>query len=384
MKRLDFVYFDAGGGHRAAANALRMVIGEQGRPWEVNLVHLQDVLDPLDVFRKLTGLRLQDIYNLMLERGWTLGSPQLTRLMHIPIRLYHRPSVALLETLWRQRRPDLVVSLVPNFNRALGESVRRALPGAPFVTVLTDLADYPPHFWFERQEQFLVCGSPRAAQQARAMGHAPERVFETSGMMLHPRFYQPVTVDRAAERERLGLHPECPTGLILYGGHGSSKVLRIFDRLESAGPDLQLIILCGHNQELRRALEAKKGRLAKHVVGFTDEVPYYMRLSDFFIGKPGPASISEALTMKLPVIVERNAWTLPQERYNADWVVENGVGLVVHSFDRIERAVRQLLDPAAFARMRANAAGMRIRAVYEVPEILERLLNRPNSAGLPE
>ncbi len=49
-----------------------------------------------------------------------------------------------------------------------------------------------------------------------------------------------------------------------------------------------------------------------------------MHASDFFIGKPGPGSISEALAMKLPVIVERNAWTLPQERYNADWVTERG------------------------------------------------------------
>ena len=31
-----------------------------------------------------------------------------------------------------------------------------------------------------------------------------------------------------------------------------------------------------------------------HVVGFTSEIPYYMVLSDFFIGKPGPGSISEA------------------------------------------------------------------------------------------
>ena len=63
--------------------------------------------------------------------------------------------------------------------------------------------------------------------------------------------------------------------------------------------------------------------------GFTSQVPFYMAISDFFIGKPGPGSVSEAVAMKLPVIVERNAWTLPQERYNADWILENHLGLVV-------------------------------------------------------
>ena len=57
-----------------------------------------------------------------------------------------------------------------------------------------------------------------------------------------------------------------------------------------------------------------------------------MHLADFFIGKPGPGSISEAIAMKLPVIVERNAWTLPQERYNADWVLEQGAGFVLPNF----------------------------------------------------
>ncbi len=75
MKKIDFVFFDAGGGHRSAADALRLVIQQQQRPWEVRLVNLQELLDSLDVFRKLTGRRLQDIYNLMLKKGWTLARP---------------------------------------------------------------------------------------------------------------------------------------------------------------------------------------------------------------------------------------------------------------------------------------------------------------------
>ena len=62
------------------------------------------------------------------------------------------------------------------------------------------------------------------------------------------------------------------------------------------------------------------------VEGFTKEVPRYMQLADYFIGKPGPGSVSEALAMKLPVIVESNAWTLPQERYNGEWVRERASG----------------------------------------------------------
>ena len=122
-KRLDFVFFDAGGGHRSAANALKAVIEQQGRPWEIRLVNLQEILDPLDIFRKYTGIRMQDVYNVMLQKGWTLGSAQMTALMHGLIRLYHRGQVRLLKEFWKQGERDLVVSLIPNFNRALRESL---------------------------------------------------------------------------------------------------------------------------------------------------------------------------------------------------------------------------------------------------------------------
>jgi UDP-N-acetylglucosamine:LPS N-acetylglucosamine transferase len=55
-----------------------------------------------------------------------------------------------------------------------------------------------------------------------------------------------------------------------------------------------------------------------HVVGFRPEVKRWMSLADYFIGKPGPGSLSEAVHMRLPVVTIRNAWTMPQERYNTD------------------------------------------------------------------
>lgn len=374
MDKLDFVFFDAGGGHRAAATALCLLIARQNRPWEVRLVNLQELLDPLDLARKWFGTRLQDVYNLFLKKRWTLGSPQLLRLLQAIIRLYHRQEVDLLERYWQTRKPDLVVSFVPHFNRALCESLSRACPGTPFVTVLTDLADYPPHFWIERQRQYLVCGTDKAVAQALALGHTRERVFRVSGMILHPRFYEPIPVEREAERRKLGLDPSLPTGLLLFGGQGSPVMADIVRRLDRSGLDLQLVAICGHNDRLRRRLAAMKTRFPLCVEGFTNQVPYYMHLSDFFIGKPGPGSISEALAMKLPVIVERNAWTLPQERYNADWILEHGVGIVVPTFRRITRAVTELLQPGRLAALRARAAALNNRAVFELPEILARIL----------
>jgi len=373
MKILDFIFFDAGGGHRAAANALRQVMERQQRPFEIRMVNLQELLDSLDVFRKVTGVRLEDVYNLMLKKGWTLGAGQLTAGMHLLIRMFHGPAVRMLERFWRESRPDMVVSLVPNFNRALGESLKRALPGVPLATILTDIADYPPHFWMERQDQHFICGSDRAVAQALAMGHPEAKVHRVSGMILNPQFYEidPLRpAQRAEARASLGFDPAQPVGLVLFGGQGAAEMLEIARSL----PDRQLVLMCGHNRNLATRLEALPRRAPVFIEGFTQEVPRYMQLADYFIGKPGPGSLSEAVAMRLPVIVERNAWTLPQERFNAEWISEQGIGVVLPNFRRIARVVDEMLEPAAYARFRAATERLHNRAVFEIPDILESIL----------
>jgi hypothetical protein len=371
---LDFVYFDAGGGHRSAALALQSVIASGRYEWNVRLINLQEVLDELDVFRKITGIRLQDIYNLVLAKGWTLGSSYLLPMMHAVIRIYHPAQVRVLTKFWQKQNPDMVVSLVPNFNRALYQSLQKSLPGTPYVTILTDLADYPPHFWIEKgQAQWFICGTKRAAAQASKAGHPSDRIALTSGMILRPDFYQQQTCDREAERSRLGLDSHLPTGLVMFGGEGSNVMFSIAERLGNSSADLQLIMMCGRNTKLKERLQSLKTRNKIFVEGFTKDIPHFMYLSDFFVGKPGPGSISEALKMNLPVILERNAWTLPQERYNADWVREQGVGIVLDNFRDVEKAVQELLQDGKLGEMRGNLAQMDNQAVFEIPAILETI-----------
>jgi len=344
-------------------------------------MNLQDVLDPLDIFRRFTGIRMQDIYNLLLAKGWTLGSTYLLPMMHAIIRAYHKDQVKLLSDYWRRNTPDMVVSLVPNFNRALYASLQRECPDVPFITVLTDFADFPPHFWMERQPgQYFICGTTRAVEQANRIGHPASRIFPVSGMILRPQFYDTQSCDLAQERLRLCLSPELPTGLVLFGGEGSNVMYSIAERLGNSSLDLQLIMICGRNQKLKQRLEDLTTRNKLFIEGFTREVPYYMHLSDFFIGKPGPGSISEALKLGLPAIVERNSWTLPQERYNADWLREHDAGIVLSNFRQIENAVRQLLINGNLQKMKQRISRMDNRAVFEVPRILQKVLAEHSAA----
>ena len=390
--RIDLIFINAGGGHRASAAGLKSILEQQQRPWDVHTINLREVLEPIDLVRKVTRIRVEDFYNRLLRHGLTIGSGRMLRVAQLLIRRMHVRATAMLQRYWTENPPDLVVSVIPNFNREIFEGLRSAdkaldRPPTPVVTILTDLADYPPHFWIERQEQYLICGTEAAMNQALAMGHRKDRVFRTSGMIVRPEFYNRPPIALVQERARLGLRPDLPTGLVMFGGYGSRQMLTIARRVAAAGLKTQLIFMCGHNRQLAEKIAELELPFPYHIEGFSDDIPRFMQLADYFVGKPGPGSISEALVMGLPVVVERNSWTMVQERFNTDWIVENHLGVVLHSFAEVGAGILPMLDPDRLAAFREHVSLINNRAIFEIPEILAHLIaNRPasrRSIGLP-
>ncbi|HLU02315.1 MAG TPA: glycosyltransferase [Advenella sp.] len=368
-KNIDLIYFNAGGGHRASARALEAVLKNSHPHWNVRLVNLFEVLDSRQVYKRVTGVAPEEFYNRQLAKGWTMAMTPELRILQAFIRLTHQVMVKRLQEHWMETEPDMVVSLVPNFNRAMYESLVSSLPGVPYVTILTDLADNAPHFWIEKnQQQHFICGTDKALEQARAAGHPESHIHASSGMLLHPDFYKKPEIDRREQLIAAGFDPDKPVGLVMFGGHGSKTMIKIAKQLS----DVQMIYICGHNAALAKKIGKMQTRAHKLVEGFTTQMPLFMEMADFFIGKPGPGSISEAIRKDMPVIIVCNKWTMIQERYNGEWVTKNRLGIVLPSFAKINAAVHHLLDNLDSYRERVKAQDN--QAVFEVPDILSRIL----------
>ena len=162
----------------------------------------------------------------------------------------------------------------------------------------------------------------------------------------------------------------------MFGGHGSAAMLEIAKRVDESSVDVQLIFLCGHNVELSgkiRSLQLTKPAL---IEDFTTRVEYFMSLADVFIGRAGPGSISEALQFGLPLIVEDKSRTMPQERYNPQWLTEKRLGIAVRDFGEIATAIEQLLEKSLFAEFRENVSNCNNYAIFEVPLILDQIATR--------
>jgi hypothetical protein len=367
---------DAGGGHRAAATALADAAAQQRRPFRLRVVNVQEVLAPFDFIGRLTGRSMEQQYNWLISSQQTRWLVPMLRVYQWLIRRLRGPLARQMAAGLRERPPALVVSLFPNMNAVLRDAVRLSGAGCGFWVVLTDLADFPRHFWMETGLDRVVVGSQRAVEQAREVGLPPQVVVRASGMVLNPRFY-PRAQAAARERARreLGLPAQAFVGTLLFGGKGSSEMLPLSRALLEAVPEAHFVAICGNNPALFESLAEVEagagGRL--HRVGFTRQVADYLAASDLLVTKPGPGSLSEAFHQGVPVVVTCNKSTIPQECFNAGWVEESGLGLVVESWKEMAPAVAALArDEARLARLRANVAALpENRAVYEVLDWIE-------------
>jgi hypothetical protein len=93
---IDVIFFDAGGGHRASATALKSVLEARYRSCQVRMVNLRDVLEPIDFIRRFSGIRLEDLYNGLLRYGLTIAASSTLPILHLIIRRTHSRQVSLL------------------------------------------------------------------------------------------------------------------------------------------------------------------------------------------------------------------------------------------------------------------------------------------------
>jgi UDP-N-acetylglucosamine:LPS N-acetylglucosamine transferase len=374
--RVFVLYTEGGGGHRSVATALserlRSAFG-----WEVVVVNAyRDVDTYVDLFRILTGRPVDDLYNEMLKHFIPTYVPwqffhAFANLVRLNKLIYGRRASRKLERYWRREQPDLVVSVMPWVNDMVANSVRRARPGVPFVTVMTDYDECSRGMWFSPSLHYVICSSSKAARRAALRGIPREGILTVPGVVVSSAFCEAADEDRDETRARLGLEPGVPAGLVMYGRQGASRMIEVARAMTRAEYPFQLMFVCGHDDSTAAAIRALPTPYPKAVFGYVDEVHRYMRAADFFVSKPGPSSIAEALAIGLPMVLDFDWRTMLQDRYNAMWAAESGVALLSRGLGRLPKTVGALLDGYDGYRAAAQAASGG-QALPEVTALLER------------
>lgn len=364
MKRALILFSDTGGGHRAAAEAIRDAMAVR---------YAKDVsVEMVDVFRTYSPFPFKympEMYPWIINRSktsWGMGY-KLTNTSNSVKLLSSGVYVSIekgLRRMLHEHPADVIVSVHSVLTRPSMEALLRFDKRPPFITVVTDLVS-THRFWFDRRVDRCLVPTQAAYETGLECNLRPDQLRVT-GLPVHHLFAERLT-DKGSARSELGWQPDLPTILMVGGGEGMGPLYQTARALNSQRLKCQLVIIAGRNQELREKLQSESWNQPTHIYPFVTNMPVLMAAADVLLTKAGPATISEACIAGLPMILYD---AIPgQETGNIDFVVENEAGVFAPTTPEVMTTLTQWLaeGSAGLQRRSDNARRLgRPNAVWDI------------------
>ena len=351
MKKILITYATAGIGHKKAACAIKKAYDEMGRrDTEVTVI---DALDYTPDFFKWSYLQLYLLAVNKLSTLWGI-SYYLTdnKVLNVVIAQLRRVNNWLnsrrFERYLIDTKPDVIISTHFFASEVIADLKARALIGSSLITVVTD---YRLHaWWVVKPTDTYVVGCEDTRQDLLGWGVDDKRIH-VIGIPAEPVFSKPVVKNEA--RACLGLRQDIFTVLVIGGGFGVGPIEDIVKTVTSLKRELQVVVICGHNEDLCHKIEAIRNvsPVPVKVLGFVDNVHEYMAAADILISKSGGITVTESLARELPMIIIS---PIPgQETGNASVLTKNRAAIQLKSVAELSEALeRCAADPLKIEAMK--------------------------------
>lgn len=373
-KRVLFLLSDTGGGHRAAANAIQAAMQQRyPQRYHFNIV---------DVFKCCATFPYQYMplfYPLWVtysgitwQMGYVLTDGRLRSRFFLDA-TYPRWRPKLIAMLQKQQ-PDIIVCTHSLINRAVLRALDELPERIPFVTVVTDLVSTPVS-WYQPDCDLCLVPTPEAYQRGLAVGMQPQQM-QITGLPVHPDFVQHLG-DQQTAREQLGWLPNKTSVLLVSGGDGMGPVFKTVQAINEQGLDIQLAIVAGRNERLKRQLSQLNWQQPTYIYPFVDYMATLMAASDILITKAGPATIAEASVAGLPMILSGR---VPgQEDGNVRHVVNNRAGVFAPKPAMVADYLRAWLNSDPSVHQAFSAASQQLaqpHAAWHVADAIHGVLQK--------
>ena len=369
MTRILFLMSDTGGGHRAAAEAIRDGLYAK---------YGQDQIDAelLDVFRLSTFPMnfAPELYPLLVnhsKKSWEVSyklsntkrrAAMLSRTMYLA-------NARRFQRMARDNPVDVVVCVHSMLVRStlLAWQTLEARP--PFVTVVTDLVT-THMFWYDKTAEFTMVPT-QAAYDRGLRGGIPAEKMKITGLPVNPSFADSL-IGQMQAREALGWDKDKVTILMVAGGDGMGPLYETARAINDQHLDCQLVVVAGRNKTLKARLEAVDWQQPTHIYPFVTNMSQLMDGADIIVTKAGPATITEAGIAGLPMILMD---AIPgQEEGNVTYVIENNAGAWAPQPQQVAQTVRDWLSEGEAGLRQRSANAHRIARPNAVWDIADEVM----------
>lgn len=355
MKKILIFYGAYGGGHLAAAKAIKNYLDKNYPDCETLLV------DCVEYINKYLNKISTAAYKEMAKKAPWMWKKVYNNSDHGALSKISTTSNKLmsrkLNTILQDFQPDLVISTHPFSNQMCTNLKKKKKISCKIATVLTDMAPHSQWTIDSEYIDYFFVSNQEMRDALSDEGIADFKIFVT-GIPLSERFLLPFDNDEIYNH--FGLNSNKTTILFFAGGEfglGRKRTALVFRALIRLFKDFQIVAISGRNKKMNVKfndlvdLYNVSGRVK--VLEYTDMVPELMHISNIVITKPGGLTTSESLASNLPLVLIN---PIPgQEEENADFLVRNGVAVLIKKDDNIARVLKNLYrHPEKIDEMRSH------------------------------
>jgi UDP-N-acetylglucosamine:LPS N-acetylglucosamine transferase len=375
--RIFICYSDTGGGHRSAADAVRVALEEliakspRANKVEIMVETVVEKSNRLNTF-------FVDLYNFLLRnrQDWMKYYIQFIEVCKPNQRLIgYLGCKDFLRKLYARTRPSVVVSVHPMVNHYMAMARRDAgmEKTTKLVVVLTDPNGNLWSGWACKDADILIAPNDLAHDQLVKLGIKPEKI-KTIGMPIEPAFVHPAKIERDKVLQSLGLDPGKITVLLSGGWAGGGPLLDIYDALIKVKRPTQVVILCGKNEALKEKMTAHShdSPVPTVVMGFVESLSDLFNAGDLLVTKAGGLTTFEAVARRLPLAFNLLTEPMPQEMGTVEMLIKAGLAQGVKKNDDIIAIVENLI-PVKDRQLQALPKEHnldRVDAIYEIAQTI--------------
>ncbi|MBD1380190.1 diglucosyl diacylglycerol synthase [Metabacillus arenae] len=250
--------------------------------------------------------------------------------------IYFKLGSKRLEELIQTEKPDIIINtfpmiVVPEYRNRTGKVI-------PTFNVVTDFCLHK--IWVHDNIDKYYVASPNVKKKLVELGTHPDQV-KVTGIPIRSRFEKPYVSDNLFEKYKIDRSKEVV--LIMAGAHGVLKNVKGLCESFLNEPNLQVVVCCGNNHELKKKLEPIAAKYPETIIplGYIEQMDELFRISSCMITKPGGITLSEATALGVPVMLYK---PVPgQEKENALFFEEQNSAIIVNRQEEIKDAVLHVL-----------------------------------------
>ena len=356
MKILIF-YASYGGGHLNAAKSINQCLLNNYNNLDIELIDCMKYVNK--TIEKVTTAAYREMAKKV---PWAWGriysDSQKGPLAHISSRSNKIMAIKLLRLL-REKKPDLIISTHPFGSQMCSYLKRKGKISSKIATIMTDFAPHDQWLVGHDFTDYYFVAHDKMKQYLISKNVASSKIFVT-GIPISNRFSLPH--DKQKILDTYGLNRNQKIILFFGGGEfglGKTRTVGIFGSFVKLADDFQIVAISGKNEKMKSAFEEIVNKYNKFdtvkILGFTNEVPELMSISDLVVTKPGGLTTSESLASGLPMVVIN---PIPgQEEENAEFLESKGLAIWIKKSDDWDVVIKDLLShPDKLAKMKEKTS----------------------------